>query len=144
MPEVTGGWRPAPADPSHSAWYVEKCTGSRTMERARKLAVAHNAGATPSEGVTMTGRSAIHRHAAASTARNGPGGIAATAATRARYGGLKDASHCASANAETTSAAATPPIAATRLRATVRRSSPVPTTPRALPNGENAGSGGEN
>src|SRR5205814_3146824 len=83
---------------------------------------------------------AIHRHAAASIARNGPGGIDPTAATRSRYGGLKDASHWISAKADTRTAAVTPAIAATRARSTVRRSSPVPTTPSATPYGKNAAS----
>ena len=76
----------------------------------------------------------------ASIAKNGPAGMRATTATRSRYGGLNEASHCASAKADTMTAATTPPAAATRRRSMVRSRSPVPTTPSATPNGTNAAS----
>src|SRR5256885_16442684 len=114
MPDITGAWRPESADPSQTAWYAEKWTGSRTIARAPPSAAAHRPAATPSDGVTITGRSAIQRHAAASMARNGPCGIAATASALARYGGVDRAGPRPGADAQARAPADPPARAAAR------------------------------
>src|SRR5256885_16613527 len=111
MPDITGAWRPESADPSQTAWYAEKWTGSRTIARAPPSAAAHRPAATPSDGVTITGRSAIQRHAAASMARNGPCGIAATASALARYGGGGERGHRAQPGTRDTPRRGPPPAA---------------------------------
>src|SRR5437870_4784138 len=66
------------------------------MEVAPFIATKHAAASRPSDGVTSTLRPEIQRHAAASTARNVPAGIASTAAARTFAAPPKTLLHCKS------------------------------------------------